>query len=299
MIQIEHLSKDFDGFRALDDVSLHVKPGTVFGLIGPNGAGKTTLIKTMMGVLLPSSGRVLIDGQDVHAAPAVKNRVGYVADYQDYYPYFQVRDMVRLYRETYPHWNEQRFAALRRIFDLPEKRKVSKLSKGMRTQLAVLLNLSLMPALLVLDEPTSGLDPVLRRQVLSILMDEVAQHGTTIFIATHQLHELERICDHVGILHQGRLLFDESLEEMKSNIRKIQVAFDTELPADFAGRPEILKVERQGRVYTIVVKENLEGVKAELRKYDPILLDDIDLSLEDIFTYRMGGLGYAFDDIVA
>jgi len=242
---------------------------------------------------------VLIDGQDVHAAPAVKNRVGYVADYQDYYPYFQVRDMVRLYRETYPHWNEQRFAALRRIFDLPEKRKVSKLSKGMRTQLAVLLNLSLMPALLVLDEPTSGLDPVLRRQVLSILMDEVAQHGTTIFIATHQLHELERICDKVGILYDGRLLFNESLEQMKGNIRKIQVAFDTELPEGFAGRPDILNVERQGRVYTIVVKENLEEVKAELQQYTPILLDDIDLSLEDIVTYRMGGLGYAFDDIVA
>lgn len=299
MIRIENLTKEFGDFRALIDIDLDVEPGSIFGLIGPNGAGKTTLIKTIMGVLVPSSGRVLIDGRDVHQDPAVKARVGYIADYQSYYPNFQVGDMIRFYRQSYPHWNEERFGALSRMFGLPQDRKVSKLSKGMRTQLAVLLNLSLMPSLLVLDEPTSGLDPVLRRQVLNILVDEVAAHGTTIFMATHQLHELERICDHVGILYDGRLLFNESLEQMKGNIRKIQVAFKGELPAEFDGRQDILKVERQGRVYTIVVKENLDEVKAELRQYNPILLDDIDLSLEDIFTYRMGGLGYAFDDIVA
>lgn len=299
MIQIENLNKNYGESQALQDINLRVEQGSIFGLVGPNGAGKTTLIKTIMGVLLPSDGRVLIDGRDVHQDPTVKSRVGYVADYQNYYPGFRVKDMIRLYRQTYPHWSEERFAELSRIFSLPEGQKMAKLSKGMRTQLAVLLNLSLMPAVLVLDEPTSGLDPVLRRLVLNILVDEVAGNGTTIFVTTHQLNELERTCDHVGILHEGRVLFDESLEQMKKNIRKIQVAFDGEFPEEFLKRPEILKVERQGRVYSIVVKEKVDEVKAELLNYKPLLLEDIDLSLEDIFIYRMGGLGYEFHGIVA
>ncbi|MDI6907988.1 MAG: ABC transporter ATP-binding protein [Thermoanaerobacterales bacterium] len=299
MIQIENLHKSYGEFQALQNINLHIERGSIFGLIGPNGAGKTTLIKTIMGILLPSGGRVLIDGRDVHRDPAVKSRVGYVADYQHYYPGFRVKDMIRLYRRTYPHWSEERFTELSRVFHLPEGQKVAKLSKGMRTQLAVLLNLSLMPAVLVLDEPTSGLDPVLRRQVLNILMDEVAGNGTTILIATHQLNELERTCDHIGILHEGRVLFDESLEQMKKNIRRIQAAFNVDFPEEFLKRPEILKVERQGRVYSIVVKENIDGIKAELLNYQPLLLEDIDLSLEDIFIYRMGGLGYEFHGVVA
>ncbi|MFZ5899563.1 MAG: ABC transporter ATP-binding protein [Bacillota bacterium] len=299
MIQIENLHKSYGEFQALQNINLHIERGSIFGLIGPNGAGKTTLIKTIMGILLPSGGRVLIDGRDVHRDPAVKSRVGYVADYQHYYPGFRVKDMIRFYRQTYPHWSEERFTELSRVFHLPEGQKVAKLSKGMRTQLAVLLNLSLMPAVLVLDEPTSGLDPVLRRQVLNILVDEVAGNGTTIFITTHQLNELERTCDHIGILHEGRVLFDESLEQMKKNIRKIQAAFDVDLPEEFLKRPEILKVERQGRVYSLVVKENIDGIKAELLNFQPLLLEDIDLSLEDIFIYRMGGLGYEFHSVMA
>lgn len=299
MIHIEQLSKNYGETAALREINLRVAPGSVFGLVGPNGAGKTTLIKTVMGVLLPSAGRVLIDGRDVHEDPAVKARVGYVADYQQYYPGFRVKEMVRLYRQTYPHWNEARFAALSRVFDLPEGKKVAKLSKGMRTQLAVLLNLSLMPGVLVLDEPTSGLDPVLRRQVLTLLVDEVAEHGTTVFVTTHQLHELERTCDHIGILHEGRVVFDEDLEQMKQDTRKIQVAFEGRFPEEVLKRPEILKVEQQGRVYGIVVSEKLEEIKAELLRHEPLLLDEIDLSLDDIFTYRMGGLGYEFTHTVA
>lgn len=299
MIRVENLNKSYREFQALRDINLHIERGSVFGLVGPNGAGKTTLIKTIMGILLPDTGRVLIDGRDVRQDPAVKARVGYVADYQNYYAGFRVKDLIRLYRETYPHWSEERFAELSRVFRLPENQKVAKLSKGMRTQLAVLLNLSLMPAVLVLDEPTSGLDPVLRRQVLNILLDDVAANGTTVLIATHQLNELERTCDRIGILYEGRMLFDESLEQVKRNVRRIQAAFSADVPEEILQRPEILKTERRGRVYLIVVKENVDGIKAELQKYQPLLLEEIDLSLEDIFIYRMGGLGYEFDGIVA
>jgi len=299
VIRVENLNKSYREFQALRDINLHIERGSVFGLVGPNGAGKTTLIKTIMGILLPDTGRVLIDGRDVRQDPAVKARVGYVADYQNYYAGFRVKDLIRLYRETYPHWSEERFAELSRVFRLPENQKVAKLSKGMRTQLAVLLNLSLMPAVLVLDEPTSGLDPVLRRQVLNILLDDVAANGTTVLIATHQLNELERTCDRIGILYEGRMLFDESLEQVKRNVRRIQAAFSADVPEEILQRPEILKTERRGRVYLIVVKENVDGIKAELQKYQPLLLEEIDLSLEDIFIYRMGGLGYEFDGIVA
>ncbi|MBE0466102.1 MAG: ABC transporter ATP-binding protein, partial [Candidatus Desulforudis sp.] len=193
----------------------------------------------------------------------------------------------------------ERFQELHQVFSLPENAKVRNLSKGMRTQLAIILNLAVRPALLVLDEPTSGLDPVLRRQFLTILMDEVAENGTTVFISTHNLHELERICDHIAIIHQGRLLANESLEELKHKVRKIQAAFETPLPADVLQKTGVLNVERQGRVYNIVVQDGIEEITAELRRHQPLFLDFVDISLEEIFIHRMGGEGYALKEIVA
>jgi ABC-2 type transport system ATP-binding protein len=299
LIRVEHLTKTFGEYPALDNIDFEVQPGSVFGLVGPNGAGKTTLIKTIMGILLPDRGRVLIDGHDVHRNPGIKARVGYVADDQGFYPHFKVRDMIKFYRNTYVNWDEKRFQELWQLFPLPEGKRVRHLSKGMRTRLAVLLNLSIAPAVLVLDEPTSGLDPVLRRQLLNILVDEVAHRQTTILISTHNLNELERICDRIGIIHNGRVLFNESLEEMKQNVRKIQVAVNEPLPEEFLKQANILKVERRGRVYTIVVRENPGGVMAELERYRPLLLETIDMSLEDIFIYRMGGMGYGLEQTIA
>jgi len=299
LIKIENLTKSFRASPALDNINLQVPRGSIFGLVGPNGAGKTTLIKLIMGILLPDRGRIYIDGNDVHQNPGIKSRIGYVADYQHYYPTFRVKEMIRLYRETYAHWSVERFAELRQIFKLTEDKKIKHLSKGMRAQLAVLLNLSIRPALLVLDEPTSGLDPVLRRQLLNILLDEAARGETTIFISTHNLNELERICDRIGTIHNGRILFDESLEKIKQHVRKIQVAFAGEPPEGFLEQSAVLKAERQGRVYTIVVREDANQLMAELERYRPLLLESVDMSLEDIFIYRMGGVGYGFEKFVA
>lgn len=298
MIKIVDITKSYGAVTVLEGVDFQVERGNIYGLVGPNGAGKTTLIKTMMGVLLPTRGKVLINGQDVHHDAQAKSCVGYVADYQHFYPGFSVSDMVRLYRGTYRNWSDERFTELSRIFSLPDKQNVKKLSKGMCTQLALLLNLSIRPAVLILDEPTSGLDPVLRRQVLGVLLDEVARNKTTVLIATHNLNELERTCDHIGMLYQGQLVFNENLEETKQAIRKIQVVLPKGLPAEMLTRPDILKVEQQGKVYSIVVRDNPEQVMAELKKQNPLLLETIDMSLEDIFIYRMGGLGYAFDGLV-
>lgn len=297
MIHIEKLHKTFRQFEALKNINLHIKPGSIFGLVGPNGAGKTTLIKTMLGILMPTSGQIVIDGQNVHKNPVIKSRIGYVSEYQSYYTNFSVQDMVTFYRKTYVNWNEERFAKLNHIFELKQNKKIRNLSKGMLTQLAVLLNLSFLPSVLVLDEPTSGLDPIIRRHLLNILMDEVAENGTTIFISTHNLNELERICDHIGMIHQGQILTNESLEVIKKNVRKIQVAFNAaELPEEFSKRQDVLKVDKQGRVYSIVVKQNVNEIMTELQKYQPLLLETVDMSLEDIFIYNLGGIGYGFDE---
>lgn len=299
MIMVNHVSKAFREHQVLNDVHLEIPKACIFGLVGPNAAGKTTLIKIMMGLFLADRGQVLIDGKDVVLNPGVKNRVGYVADHPSYYPGFQIRDMVKLYRETYSGWNEDRFDELHRVFRLPLEKKIRHLSKGMGTQLAVLLNLSIMPEVLVLDEPTSGLDPVLRRELLSILLDEVATRETTLFISSHNLGELERICDRVAIIHNGQIRFDENLGEVKKKVRKIQIAMDGDLPAEFLAQDVILKVTQQGRVYTIVVRNNLDGILTDLQKYQPYLLETVDMSLEDIFIYRMGGMDYGFEQIFA
>lgn len=299
MIRVENLTKNFGTQRVLDNISLTVNQGSVYGLMGPNGAGKTTLIKSMLGILQPNAGKILIDGDDVHQTPEVKTKVGYVADYQNYYAHFSVADMISFYRMTYKEWDENRFNELKNTFRLPMDKKVRTLSKGMRTQLAILLNLSISPKVLMLDEPTSGLDPVVRRQLMNILLDEVALKGTTVFISTHNLNELERICDQIGIIHQGRLLLSESIDQLKQQVRKVQVAFSDKLPPQVANRPEILKIEQQGRVYSIVVQNNIEAVMVELQQHNPLLLETIDMSLEDIFIYQMGGLGYEFTQLSA
>jgi ABC-2 type transport system ATP-binding protein len=297
-IVAEGLTKTFREKTALKDINLTVPQGAVFGLVGPNGAGKTTLIKIIMGLLQPTHGSVLIDGQPVHQDHRLKARIGYLADYQRYYPGFKVKDMYRLYRETYQRWSPERFEELRQVFNLPENAQVKHLSKGMHTQLAIILNFSLKPDLLVLDEPTAGLDPVLRRQFLKILMDEVAKNGTTVFISTHHLHELERICDHLAIIHEGRLMSSESLEELKQKVRKIHVAFAGSLPAGVLQKPGVLNVEQTGRVYSITVEEGIDELMTELRQLQPLFLDFVDISLEEIFIHRMGGEGYAFRQIL-
>lgn len=299
MIKVENLSKNFGSQRVLDNINLEVSPGTIYGLMGPNGAGKTTLIKTMLGILQPSAGQVMIDGHKIHQTASIKSQVGYVADYQNYYASFSVADMINFYRHTYRGWDENRFLALSNLFQLPAAKKTKTLSKGMRTQLAILLNLSINPKVLLLDEPTSGLDPVIRRQVMQILLDEVAEKASTLFISTHSLDELERVCDKIGIIHQGSLLFSRSIDQLKEEVQKIQVAFSDQLPAEIANLPEILKVEQQGRVYNLVVKDKTEAVMAELKRYQPLLLETVDMSLEDIFIYQMGGLGYEFEQFNA
>lgn len=297
MIKVDGLDKYLGGNKILDNVNIHVKKGSIYGLIGPNGAGKTTLIKALVDIYESKRGDIQIDGQVIKDNKKIKSRLGYISDFQYLYPSFKIKEMVNFYKGAYPQWNEERYNTLKDFFKLDESKKIKYLSKGMKTQLAILLNFSIMPEVLILDEPTSGLDPVIKRKVLNLIVDEVSTNDTTILISSHNLGELEKICDHVGIIHEGRILLEDSVDNLKSNVRKIQVAFEDGLPVDVKENANILKIESMGKIHQIVVKDNLEDVLEVIKRHNPILLEMIDMSLEEIFIHRMGGEGYGFEDI--
>lgn len=297
MIRVSNVDKHLGGEKILDNVSINVDKGSIYGLIGPNGAGKTTLIKTLVGIYEPENGEVLISGENIRDNTKIKSRLGYVADYQYFYPNFRVGQMVDFYRDTYPLWQEDRYLSLKKIFKLDEKKKISSLSKGMKTQLSLMLNLPINPKLLVLDEPTSGLDPVIKRKVLDLIIDEVSINKTTVLISSHHLGELERLCDHIGIIYEGKILLEDSIEHLKSNVRKVQVVFKDSIPEDIKGHKDIIKIENRGRVYEIIVNDHMDELITNIKQHDPILLETIDMSLEEIFIYKMGGVGYVFEDI--
>ena len=297
MIKGIGIDKYLGGEKILDNINIEVNKGSIYGLIGPNGAGKTTLIKTLVDIYEPEKGEVLISGEKIKDNTEIKSRLGYVSYYQNFYPNFRVKEIVTFYRNTYPLWNEDRYNVLRNIFKIDEKKKIKHLSKGMKTQLSLMLNLSITPEILILDEPTSGLDPVVKRKVLDIIIDEVSSNETTVFISSHHLGELEQICDHIGIIHEGKILLEESIDDLKSNVRKVQVAFKDSIPEEIKNSEDILNIVNKGKVYEIIVNDNIEKLIDEIRKYNPILLETIDMSLEEIFIYKMGGVGYVLEDI--
>ena len=299
MIKVEHLTKSFDSFFALHDLNMTVPKGAVYGLVGPNGAGKSTLIRHVTGAYRPDSGTLLVDGQPVYENPAVKARIANIPD--DFY-YFQsatTRDMMHFYRWMYPKFDMERYEKLKEAFaSVDEKRPIRRLSKGMQKQAAFWLALCCGADLLVLDEPVDGLDPVMRRQVWSLLLGDVAERGTTVLVSSHNLRELEDVCDHVGILSRGRLLLERSLTELQGNVVKMQVVFqDREIPQ----RPDDLKVLHSacvGRIHTLIIRGTPDEVTNRLAVYNPILMDAIPLTLEEIFIYELGGEDYAVKDIV-
>ncbi len=299
MIKTEHLTKSFDGFFALHDLTMTVPRGAVYGLVGPNGAGKSTLIRHVTGAYRQDSGSLLVDGQPVYENPAVKARIAHIPDDFYFFPSANTRDMMRFYRGIYPRFDLERFGKLKEAFaSVDEKRPIRRLSKGMQKQAAFWLALCCGADVLVLDEPVDGLDPVMRRQVWSLLLGDVAERGTTVLVSSHNLRELEDVCDHVGILSRGRLLLERSLTELQGNVVKMQVVFrERKIPQ----LPEDLKVLHStcvGRIHTLIVRGAPDEVTNRLAVYDPILMDAIPLTLEEIFIYELGGEDYAVKDIV-
>ena len=298
MIKIENVVKTFDGFRALDGLTMQVEKGSIYGLVGPNGAGKSTILRHITGVYRPDEGTVLVDGQPVYENPGVKQRIFSIPDEMAFFPSASTRDMMKFYRGIYPKFDMERYEALKEAFPaVNEKHPIRRLSKGMQKQSAFWLALCCHPDLLVLDEPVDGLDPVMRRQVWSLMMSDVAQYGTTVLVSSHNLRELEDVCDHVGILSNGKVLLQRSLTDLQDNVVKLQVVFAddaTQLPADL----QILHQSQTGRIHTLIVRGKPEEVKSRFAALQPLLLEALPLSLEEIFIYELGGEDYEVRDIV-
>lgn len=299
MVEVRNVVKTFDGFRALDGLTMTVPRGSIYGLVGPNGAGKSTILRHITGVYRQDSGEVLVEGTPVFEHPGVKTRIANIPDELYHFVTASTRDMMRFYQGFYPAFDVKRYEALKDVFtSVNEKQPVRRLSKGMQKQSAFWLALCCRPDLLVLDEPVDGLDPVMRRQVWSLLMGDVAERGTTVLVSSHNLRELEDVCDHVGILSKGRLLLERSLAELQDNVVKVQVAFrdgaEPELPREL----DVLHHSKLGRVHTLIVRGNADSVPARLAACDPVLVDAVPLTLEEIFIYELGGEDYAVHEIV-
>ena len=299
MIKINEVVKTFDGFRALDGLTMQVEHGSIYGLVGPNGAGKSTILRHITGVYRPDSGEILVDSQPIYENPEVKQRIFSIPDELYYFTSASTRDMMKFYRGIYPSFSMERYEALKAAFPgVNERHPIRRLSKGMQKQSAFWLALCCQPDLLVLDEPVDGLDPVMRRQVWSLLMGDVAQRGTTVLVSSHNLRELEDVCDHVGILSRGKVLLQRSLTDLQDNVVKMQVVFDSpELPPLLA-ELELLHASQVGRVHTLIIRGSAAQVKSVLASCQPILMDALPLTLEEIFIYELGGEDYEVRDIV-
>ena len=296
MIEVKNVTKRFDGFAALDGLTMTVPRGAVYGLVGPNGSGKSTVIRHVTGIYRQDAGEVLVDGQPVWENPAVKARMAYVPDDVFYFAQSTLTDMKKFYQGIYPGFDAARFDKLGEVFELPRNKTIRSMSKGQQKQAAFWLQLSLRPEVLVLDEPVDGLDPVMRRQVWSLLMADAAERGITVLVSSHNLRELEDVCDHVGILDHGKLLLEHSLSELQENICKIQLALPDErpLPAEL----NVVHETVSGRLKTLIVRGDSEQVMERLSDMQPLFLDAVPLSLEEIFIYELGGHDYAVKDIL-
>ena len=296
MIEVRNVMKEFDGFRALDDMSMTVPTGAVYGLVGPNGAGKSTIIRHLTGIYRQDAGEITIDGAPVFENPEVKSRIAYIPDDIFYYANASIREMMDFYRSIYPHFDAERFKKLADVFGLDPKRQMRRLSKGMQKQAAFWIAVSLRPEILILDEPVDGLDPVMRRRIWSIIMADVAENGTTVLVSSHNLRELEDVCDSVGIMNKGKIMIERSLNELQENIVKIQLA----LP-DGESLPEgldILHKSNTGRLQSLIMHGTQEELTEKLQSAHPLCIDAVPLTLEEIFIYELGGADYEVKDIV-
>ena len=296
MIEVKNVSKRFEQVCALDGLTMTVPTGAVYGLVGPNGSGKSTILRHIVGIYRQDAGEVLIDGEPVYESPAVKARIGYIPDDIFYFTQAGVREMMLYYRGLYPSFDVGRYEKLKEVFQLSERTPIRRMSKGQQKQAAFWLALCLRPDVMVLDEPVDGLDPVMRRQIWSLLMADAAERGITVLVSSHNLRELEDVCDHVGILDRGKMLLERSLSELQENLTKVQLA----LP-DGAALPEGLDLVHEsssGRLRTLIVRGDPGETLARLQESEPVFMDALPLTLEEFFIYELGGADYAVKDVI-
>ena len=292
MLELKNVTKIFGSLKALDDLTMTVPKGSVYGLVGPNGAGKSTAIRHALGVYRPDSGSITLNGKPIYENPEVKNRICSIPDEVFYFPSATMVDMKDYYKGMYPQFDEALFNKLYEVFQLPKNSPIRRFSKGMQKQAAFHLSLCTHPELLILDEPVDGLDPVMRRQVWNLLLGEVAQRETTVLVSSHNLRELEDICDHVGIMDHGKMLLERSLADMQGSTHKLQLVGN--VPLDL----EVLHESSSGRLKTLVVRGDAQEITQKVQAVEPTYFDVLPLSLEEIFIYELGGVNYEVKNIV-
>lgn len=298
MLEMQNVTKTFGGFTALSELSMRVPKGAVYGLVGPNGAGKSTAIRLLTGVYRPDRGNITMDGQPVYENPDVKARMAYIPDEIFFFPAATLEEMRKYYKGFYPHFNDELFNKLYEVFQLPKKTQIRRFSKGMQKQAAFHLSICTRPDVMILDEPVDGLDPVMRRQVWSLILSDVAQRETTVLISSHNLRELEDICDHVGLLHKGGILFSKDLESMKLGIYKLQCVFKTS--SDITALSDAFPVihqEMRGSLYTVTLRGSREEIDAKMESLSPVFYELLPLSLEEIFITETEVAGYDFKEL--
>lgn len=299
MIKIENVSKTFSTVKALDNLTVAIESGTVFGLVGSNGSGKSTLLRILSGVYTADSGNITIDDENAYDNEAVKGKCCFVSDF----PYFSnnatLKNMAVLYRSLYPDWNEEKYRKLSKIFPINSRDKIIRMSKGMQRQVALILALSVCPKYLFLDEIFDGLDPVIRQLVKKLIADDITENNMTVIIASHNLRELEDICDHIGFLHKGGILLEQDIDELKLNLHRIHVAYENLLPEEAFDTLDIVKIKNTGRLYELVARGTLQEIEKVVYAYNPLFYEALPLTLEEIFISEMEVAGYDIDNILS
>lgn len=298
MIEAKNLTKIFDGSKALDSVDFTVGQGSVFGLVGSNGAGKSTFLRLLAGVYRPDGGTLLVDGAAPFENSAVKGRVLFISDYPYFFPQATLSEMAAFYRALYPRWNENKYAGLCGVFPIAQKRRLADMSKGMQRQAALVCALACQPDYLLLDEIFDGLDPVMRQILKRVLAGEVSGRGMSAVIASHNLRELEDVCDHVGLFHRGGVVFEQELDALKCGLCKVQAVFKPmPEPGTFPGL-HILKSSVHGALLELLVRDPKEKVKAALEGRGALSVEAVPLTLEEVFISEMEVAGYDLENIL-
>lgn len=298
MIELNNITKHFENRKALDNISAVIEEGHVYGLIGTNGAGKSTLMRTICGIYRQDEGKITVDGEEVYENDAVKSQIFYISDDQYFHPNASASDMVRFYTVLYPGFDRKRFDELMAILSLDKNCRIHTFSKGMKKQLSVLLGICAGTKYLLCDETFDGLDPVMRKAVKNLFIQEIDRRGLTPIIASHNLRELEDICDQAGLLHKGGILFSRDLEEMKLNIHKVQCVMQDQDISGLSREFDILKVETRGSLFTLTLRGTREEVEQRFAQIHPLFYELLPLSLEEIFISETEVVGYDFKNLI-
>lgn len=299
MITGTDICKTFGDFSALNHTGIHVPKGAVYGLVGPNGAGKTTLLRHIVGVMRPDSGTVEIDGEPVFENAQGKEKIAFIPDDIFYYRQSTLKDLKRLYEGVYPRFDSHLYEEILALFpEITPKQTIRRMSKGMQKQVSFILAICCKPEVLVLDEPVDGLDPVMRRQIWKILLDFVEKEKMTVLVSSHNLRELEDVCDHVGVMHHGQIILEQSLSQLQEDIHKVQVAFPDDTIPSPSREFSVLNHSTLGRVHTWIIRGSRDSILAYYEQFHPLFVDLLPLSLEEIFIYELGGAQYEVGEIL-